>query len=369
MTVAWILRPEGYEPAFLQQDVVLPDLHKGQSRVRPLAVGWEGNNSHAIERKPLDVSKSRAEDRIVLGNNGVVELLETASEDLKRQAEGCDGVFLVQPIFHPGAVSDNGSLISVFGYDMRGSGGLLSRETIVPDSILLPLPVGHENVKYWASFTIRYMTAWSLFFRASRVFSVLHNGQSPQVFAGWGGGTTLALLQLAKLQGHDAVMFCSTAEKCAEAALHGIAAVNTTDLMVALGDGASEGDIVKAFRVAVSEALGRRAEIDVMVDFVGTPTADLTLALLRRGGVMATAGWKTGPMTRVNRALSAIKHHTHVYAHHANISEIADCLAFAIENDWCSKRVRSYDFDQVDALHSDYIAGRIDSYFPVVSFD
>src|SRR4051812_10482010 len=49
---------------------------EGQVIAEPLYGAWEGNMGHALNRSPVDVCKWRREDRGLLGNSGVVRVLE-----------------------------------------------------------------------------------------------------------------------------------------------------------------------------------------------------------------------------------------------------------------------------------------------------
>ena len=366
-TEAWQIEKQGSERIFQKREVTFSAPVAGESWVEPLAVGWEGNVSHAIDGKPLDVNVSRQEDSITLGNNGVVRLRQTNDPRIEAQAADCDGVFLVQPLFHPGAADKNGYLTSVFGYDMRGSSGLLARDCVLPNATLIPLPVGEDGAKFWASYTIRYMTAWSLYQRALKVHGVLNATARKLTFGGWGGGTTLALLQLAALEGHEAVMFCSSRAKCEEAEQHGITPVNVEEIRNE--HAADERAAIRFLRDTLREKFDRSFTFDVFSDFVGNPTINLTMDLLRQGGILATAGWKQGPMVKVNRALSCIKQHVHVYCHHANASEIADCVTYGLDRGWHAKSTADFGFDDCARVHEQFNQGVISSYFPVVLCD
>lgn len=368
-TTAWLLQGAESEHPFNLQKIELPDMTAGESVVKPVAVGWEGNMSHAILRQPIDINLSRGEDSVLLGNNGVVELVRTNCEATAKQAESCNGLFLVQPIFHPKATDAQGNLVSVFGYDMPGSSGLLSKKCVLPNEILLPLPICRSKAKFWASYTIRYMTAWSLFWKTAKVRLALGNRLEPGNFVGWGGGTTVAFLQLAAKLGHNAVMLCGSEAKCREAEAHGIQSLDISDLRLHTSTFGTTRDHYKYIKSGLQNLLIGEKEVDVICDFVGNPTAEMSLALLRRGGILATAGWKTGPIVHLNRAASCIKQHIHINSHHANKSEIWDSLRYGLQNDWHPKNVASYSFEEVSLLHEEFNSGVINSYFPIVDFD
>src|SRR5690625_5348480 len=86
-TDAWVIhKGEGKDPgkAELKRETFeIPALGPEHVYARPLYGCWEGNMGHIIDRKPVDVAAQRGEDRIVMGNAGVVEIIEVGDEDRK----------------------------------------------------------------------------------------------------------------------------------------------------------------------------------------------------------------------------------------------------------------------------------------------
>lgn len=84
-TEAWVLyqAPEDVKPDTLQSAVLkresfsFPAPNDHEVLVEPIYGCWEGNMSHAIARTPIDVCRHRGEEKIVLGNAGVVRILHT----------------------------------------------------------------------------------------------------------------------------------------------------------------------------------------------------------------------------------------------------------------------------------------------------
>jgi NADPH:quinone reductase-like Zn-dependent oxidoreductase len=364
---AWVLSNKDGKREFDKRTVSLPTVNSSTSLVKPLAVGWEGNVSHAISREPIDINIQRKEEAVVLGNNGVVQLIKTEDARLEALAATCNGIFLVQPIFHNGATDSNGYLSSVFGYDMAGSSGLLSEYCVLPNKILMPLPIDFSAAPFWASYTIRYMTAWSVYHKSMKVYSAINDTNTKLNIVGWGGGTTLALLQLSALDGNTAIMLCGSEAKCIEAELHGVKAINTSSIMHEARKDKHPMAFIKLLKAELKPHLQGSGEIDIISDFVGEPTANASMALLGKGGVLATAGWKASPLVTVNRAASCIKQHTHVNCHHAHIEEIEAALQFGLEKSWCAKQTENYIFDDVLNVHDLYQNKKINSYFPVIT--
>src|SRR4051812_3012197 len=54
----------------------LPPVGPADVMVEPIYGCWEANMSHAIARRPIDVCRERGEASVVLGNSGVVRVVE-----------------------------------------------------------------------------------------------------------------------------------------------------------------------------------------------------------------------------------------------------------------------------------------------------
>src|SRR6478609_4172864 len=78
---AWFLyaakEADSGKPAVLRRErFELPSLGAGDVLSEPLFGSWEGNMNHAVLRKPIDICRQRGEDRVIIGNAGVVRVLE-----------------------------------------------------------------------------------------------------------------------------------------------------------------------------------------------------------------------------------------------------------------------------------------------------
>src|SRR5437868_480966 len=80
---AWFLypgRPGDSGPSSLVlEDFTLSDIREGEILAEPLYGAWGANMNHALDRKPIDVCRHRGEERVILGNAGVVRVLEVGS--------------------------------------------------------------------------------------------------------------------------------------------------------------------------------------------------------------------------------------------------------------------------------------------------
>src|SRR5580692_11115152 len=174
-TEAWVLyRGEaGAGPGHLEfESISFPSLSDDEVLIEPLYGAWEANMSHAVDRDPIDICDLRGEEKVVLGNSGVVRVL-----DVGRYVRN------VQPgqycLFAPVGESDPfGYQQTVHGYDAPGTIGTLARKTKI---------------------------ACTGVYRCFRVQLSMEDFPVPYVW-GWGGGCTLAELDLAQRLGCEAVM-------------------------------------------------------------------------------------------------------------------------------------------------------------------
>src|SRR5260370_7884258 len=193
----------GQRGQLVKEDFELPDLAEDEVLAEPLFGGWEGNGEHALSRRHIDICGPRGEGRVILGNSGVVRV----------EAVGA-GVRGLKP--GQNAIPCGGSVLDRFGYpermlayDAPGTMGCLATRIKIKGCELLPVPAGTRySLAQWAAFTVRYVTAWSNMELALGTFRLLvgvDEFPNPHVW-GWGGGTTLAQLQLAQRWGCRTVM-------------------------------------------------------------------------------------------------------------------------------------------------------------------
>lgn len=358
-TEAWVLRrggPGGGTGPLIRESLELGEPEPDELLVRPLYGCWEGNMEHALQRRPIDVCALRDEDRVVLGNAGVVEVIRAGS-----------AIDTVQPgdlgmVFCNGTPDRHGYPITIFGYDAPGTVGVLAKLTKLRRHQFLPIP---ERSRFapgqWAAFSLRYVTAWANWRVAYACWRAQAEEASPDqlVVVAWGGGVSLAQLTLARALGHRAVMIASRPQRLQQLRALGLETIDRD----ALRADHFEADLLEAVRAKTD---GHGASI--FIDNLGMQRT--TLKALAREGVIATCGWKHGAVHTVSRAMECINRHIHVHTHYARYAEGVDAVRFALEHGWMPPADGPvYAWDDVPRLADDYAHGRIDSYFPLFCHD
>ena len=372
--VAWVIYPaddESGSPARLELEALeLEPCQAGEVLAEPVYGCWEGNMGHAISRQPLDVCRQRGEPKVVIGNAGVVRILEAGPE-----------VRVVEPgqyaMVFPSAAEDRwGYTVKALGYDAAGQSGMLATRVKLSARQLIPLP---ENTRYslaqWAAFSVRYVTAWSNWRMAYGVFRLQVDADecpSPHVW-GWGGGTTLAELDLARRHGCRVAMLSGGEQNLRLIERTGIAAIDRRRFGKLSYDEAlyaSDRVFRAAYRRAETAFLNEVRQqtggdmVQIFIDYLGGPVYRATLKALSREGVIATAGWKRGMEMSHLRSKECIARHQHVYTHYARYSEGVEAVRYAEANGWMPEvDARVYSFEEVPQLAQDY-ADEKTGYFP-----
>src|SRR5258708_3945468 len=360
-TDAWVLHKgtANAGPGHLElESISFPGLDADEVLVEPLFGSWEGNMAHAVERHPVDICMLRNEPHVVLGNSGVVRVLQAGSDvqDL-RPGDCC--------MFAAFGMTDPfGYLITVHGYDAPGTIGLLAKKTKAVRRNLIPLPAGTRfSLPQWAVFSLRYMTAWSNWSTAYACLrSQLSEEELPTPFVwGWGGGCTFAELDLAQRAGCAAVMLSGNDQNTRQIEEQGIAVVDRRsfpdldfDPVQYKADEAYREAYRSSERKFLSEVMERTAGsgVSIFIDYIGSPVSRATTRALGRQGVLATAGWKHGLTTPLNRAMECIGRHIYVHTPAARLSEVAPAMTYA-EQHGRKPPVNSkdvYGFDDVPQL-------------------
>ncbi len=376
---AWILRATVNDPKpgpgqLELTDITLPEMGEEYCLVESLYGCWEGNMSHAIERKPVDVARQRGEDYVVLGNAGVVRVLRVG-ERVKTVKEGDLAI-----LFCNGVWDKWGYPIKIFGYDAPGTIGLLAKRTVLHQHQVIAVPdASRFSLKQWAAFSLRYITAWSNWQQAYgcwRVQMGVEDCPSPYVW-GWGGGVTWAELTLAKFSGARVAMISSSARRLRAIKRAGMTAIDRrhfADLDYDQQRYASDPDYKK--RYLESEKIFLRIVqegtegigVSIFLDYVGSPVTRATIKALSRQGVVATAGWKEGMRIENIRAIECIERHTHVHTHYARYPQGRAAVQFAENTGWMPDDIAEmdvYGFEEVPRLHEEYHSGVCSSYFPI----
>jgi NADPH:quinone reductase-like Zn-dependent oxidoreductase len=373
-TEAWVLYEGGSgsaEAELRRETFTFEDPTDDEVLVEPIYGSWEGNMAHAIDRRPIDVCRARGEPRVVLGNAGVVRVLRPGRN-----------VTSVEPddlciFFGAGRMDAFGYMELAHAYDAPKTIGLLAKQTKVAAWNLIPIP---SNSKFsptqWAAFSLRYLTAWSnwrVAIGALRLQLSAEDLPCPHVW-GWGGGSTLAELDLARRSGCITTMITGSSAHRREIAATGIETIDRSEFPDLQFDPAryerdpsyasayrdSETRFLKVVRER-TEGLG----VAIFIDYIGTPVLRATLKALGRGGVLATAGWKHGMDSSIVRAMECLKRHTHVHTHYARHSEGPTAVEYAERNGWMPRVDYVYSWDDIPVLVREYAAGQNPSYFTV----
>lgn len=368
---AWLLYParEGVREPLAElvlEDITLPDIEPDQVLAEPLYGSWEGNMHHALARSPVDICALRDEPSVVVGNAGVVRVLEVG-----------DAVTTLKPgqaamMFSAGEVDRYGYMTKAAGYDAVGTMGCLATRMVCKARCLIPLP---DDTKYsmaqWAAFSIRYVTAWSNWELAHGTFRLQLTEEecpSPHVW-GWGGGTTLAELELAKRHGARCVMLSSRDDRLQTIAKSGIEpldrrsfrGLSSTDPEI---DAQTRRAAEKAFLAEVRQRTDGEG-VHIFLDYIGTPTLHPTLRALSREGVLATAGWRAGMETSHYRAVACIKRHQHIHTHYARYPQGVAAIEYGERTGWMPELDEPITpFDEVNDLARRFARGDV-GYFPL----
>ncbi|MCY1064905.1 zinc-binding dehydrogenase [Nannocystis sp. RBIL2] len=339
--------------------------------VEPLFGSWEGNMTHSLQRRPIDICSQRREQRVVIGNGSVLRVLR-AGADVRGIHEGAVG------ILYGGHVQDEfGYTVLVQGYDAPGTVGVLAKRTKIAARNFLPLPLESQHrLEQWAAFSVRYLTAWSNYRVALGAYRLQideHLDPAPFVL-GWGGGSTLAALELAQRAGSRTAMVSGSPGRLAELGRSGIVGIDRrafADIELDESRYHSDPDYREAYRASEQAFLatvrdwtgGRGAAI--VFDYIGAPVFRASVKALARQGVLATAGWLLGMQMTMNRAIECIGRHVHVHSHYIRHSDSPAAMHYAEREGWMPQVSEIYSWEEIGRLARDAAAGRLRSYFPV----
>jgi len=372
-TRAWVLR-RGDEHARQQgalelATITLPPRSDDQILVETLYGSWEGNMTHALERDPIDVCRRLGQDCIVLGNGGVVRVLSPGRDAAVLSAGTVCG-------FAPIAKQDTyGYVRTVCAYDEPGTMGTLAERFYVKPRQLVPLPDKSVVMPArWASFSVRYATAWSNWRVALGAWRLQMPDVPPERIHvwGWGGGVAFAELQLARAIGCKTVMLHEGPERAELIRSAGITPLDRKRFP-ALTEAVRPRDrrtyiaSIRAERsfLNIVDKLTDGDRVSIFIDNIGGPVARPTLRALGRQGVIASSGWKRGYAVEYNRAVECIERHIFVHTHASPLQEGLDAMRYALETGWLPPQPEHiYAWDEIPQLVEDYANGRIASYFP-----
>lgn len=383
-TEAWVLHAaqsngrHAPPPAQLRRESFTFDgISADEVLAEPLYGCWEGNMGHALERQPIDICKHRHEPKVVIGNAGVVRVLRTGDNvTTVREGDMC--------IIFCNAVWDKyGYPIKILGYDAPQTMGVLAKQMKLHQCCLIPIPKNTRfSLAQWAAFSLRCVTAWANWHVTLSCFRAQLPHVPPEEIHvwGWGGGVSLAELDLATRLGYQTAMVASSDERLALIASLGIRPIDRREFIDLnfdeqkyQTDRAYKSRYIQAERRFL-EIVGRETNgdgVSIFIDNVGETVYRATLKALSRQGVITTCGWKEGMYLSVLRAIEAIERHTHVHTHYARYSEGVEAVAMAEKLGWMTPPVEDkiYGWDEISQLSADYEARRVDSYFPIFAIN
>lgn len=377
-TEAWVLHAGETEDAgpgeYVRETITFDDIRDDEVLVRPLYGCWEGNMGHAVEREPIDIARARGEEKVVVGNAGVLEVLDVgASVTTVRKGDRailfCNGVW-----------DRYGYPKKIFGYDAPGTIGFLARKTKLHEKQVIPIPrgkeLGEQELASWAAFSLRYVTAWSNWRLAWGTLRLqLEENELPDpVVWGWGGGVSLAQLHLARLHGCRTFQVSSRADRQKAAEDLGITAIDRREFPDLNWDEEryrSDPQYKARYKeserrfLEIVEELTLGQGVNIFIDYVGSPVIRATLKAMARQSVLTTAGWKEGMNLWFVRAIECIKRHQHIHTHYARYSEGVQAVRYADAHGWLPQvDKRIYTFDEIPELAADYGRGDF-TYFPI----
>ncbi len=371
---AWVLYagddPKNPAPAKLVRETFeFDDIGPDEVLAEPLYGCWEGNMGHAIERKPVDICRQRGEEKVVIGNAGVVRVL-SVGKNVTNVEPGQNAI-----IFCVGEEDKFGYPKKIFGFDAKGTMGCLATKMKLKERQVIPIPTDtRHHLAQWAAFSLRYITAWSNWELAHGTFRLLvgwNELAAPNVW-GWGGGVTLAELDLARRHGAKTVMLSANEIRLQTIIKTGVTPLDRRQFgKLSFSDKAYEQDpdyraaylaAEKQFLETVHEMTGGKM-VHIFIDYVGGPVWRPTLKALARQGVVTTAGWKEGMKLSSVRAIECIERHQHVHTHYARYPQGCAAVAYAEANGWMPIiDERIYTFDEIPELVEAYAQDQVNCF-------
>lgn len=372
-TEAWVIhRGEPNVRAELTlEEIEFEDPAPDEVVVAPLYGCWEGNMSHALRRKPIDICRVRLESPVVLGNAGVVRVMQQGPE-VQDLSPG--DVCLLLPV---GKADEHGYLTHIFGYDCPGTIGLLAKRTKLKRHQLFRIPQpSRHSLRQWSGVSVRYITAYDNWRVAKTCYrSQLSGAQAPAPWVwAWGGGVALAELQLAAAEGHPVAMVASTDARLRQIEAAGILPVDRRafpDLRYDPSRYRDDSEYRATYLRSESQFLrtvrsvtgGQR--VGIFIDNVGAPVHRATLRALARQGVVTTAGWDQGGSFEFNRIEACISRHLLINTHGNSIERADEACRFIANSDWIPpKDPPTWAWEDIPDLAQRFTEGEIDSYFP-----
>lgn len=357
-TEAWFIYPhaigqENKRAELVREPLTIADLAEDEVLAEPIYGSWEGNLKHAIEGRPVDVCRQRGEKRVVLGNAGALRVLEVG-----------DAVTTVKPgqraiLFPAGVVDRFGYPKLIYGYDAPRTIGCFARRLKCGQYHVVPIPDDtRHSIDRWAAFSAKASTAWSNWELAHGALRLLlHHDELPAPHVwGWGGGTALSQLHLARLHGCKPVMMTSDERRADTIRRTGVTPLDrrpfqelSYDEQRVARDRAYRRrymDAESVFLKTVREMTDGEM-VHIFIDNIGTPVFRATLKALSREGILTTVGWGAGKEMSYLRASECIFRRQFVHTHFARYEQGVAAVAYAEANDWLPIVDDRYSYDEI----------------------
>src|SRR5262245_5628460 len=352
----------------IRETISFQDITESEVLAEPIYGCWEANMGHAVERFPVDICRQRREQKIVLGNAGVVRILKTGSA-VRTVREGS-----VCMLFPNGAQDKYGYLTKILGYDAPNTIGLLAKRVKLNERQVIPLPVGTKySLRHWAAFSLRYVSAWANWKAAYNCWRVMMGEDDVPVpiVWGWGGGVALGEVALAKFQGCKVALISSDPKRLELLRRMGIIPIDRrqfSDLDFDEDRYNSNHEYRKTYLRAEAKFLeivreqtaGER--ISIFIDNIGGPVFRATLKATAPQAVITTTGWKKGMSIKLLRAVECINRRIHVHTHGCRTSQIYSSMQFAEETGWMPPLDPDdglWSWDNISQLAKDYVSEKI----------
>lgn len=376
-TEAWVLHagdgsPKAGPAVLKKENYSFPDITEFEVLAEPLYGCWEGNMTHALERQPVDICRQRKEEKVVIGNAGVVRILKIGKAVTTLQP-GDLGI-----VFCNGVWDKFGYPEKILAYDAPGTMGVLAKQMKLHEKQVILVPENTAfSLQQWGAFSLRYITAWAnwkLAFGCWRLQMTEEDCPAPFVW-GWGGGVSMAELALAQFYGCRVAMISSTDRRLKLIESMRIKPIDRRlfpDLEYDEKRYQNDAEYKKAYLKSEETFLEivRKNTLDlgvsIFIDYVGSPVLRATLKGLARQGVVTTAGWKEGMKITTTRAIECIERHIHVHTHYARYPQGRAAVRFAEDTGWLPQIDSEIcSWDDIPALAENYAAGKVSAYFPM----
>ncbi len=377
-TEAWVLHAgqkssgKNAEPAELSlEKFSFPNITEQEVLCEPIYGCWEGNMTHALQRRPVDICLQRGEPSTVIGNAGVVRIIKTGSAVTSVEV----GDYAL--VFCNGVWDKFGYPEKILAYDAPNTMGVLAKQMKLHERQVILVP---EDTQYslpqWSAFSLRYITAWAnwkLAYGCWRLQMTEEDCPAPFVW-GWGGGVSMAELQLAKFAGCRVAMISSDDKRLSLIKEMGIKPIDRRlfpNLDFDENKYATDPVYKKSYQTCEDVFLQTVKDqtmglgVSIFIDYVGSPVIRATLKALARQAVVTTAGWKEGMKISSTRAIECIQRHIHVHTHYARYPQGRAAVRFAEDTGWIPQvDSKIYAWDDIPELAHDYANGKISAYFP-----